>query len=368
MPALQNDIEVEFNRVKSLNQFKIEYDKLQNEFKNLNRLAANIAGTKISMINLIDNYTTWTISCHGMDVSQTPREKSICQYTIQQNDYLEIPAIKNDVRSSGLNTGDLEYYIGFPLTTDSGSNIGALCIVGHEEQILEKEKVDQLKLIAQEIVEKLTLKRDLKKAKNLVAEAEDSQKKLAHDVRGPINGVLGITDLSAQQEQLTLMEAKSYLKMIGKSSKALLNLTSEILSSDVANKANISLVSFEELGERIKELYAPQAVVKNIKIEVKYDRRDATTEVNKENLFQIAGNLISNAIKFSPVNETVILALDLNKEANILYLGSSRFRKWFFFRKNTEYYRWKSYIFFRFCRRNRLRFRLESGKTFSRGA
>ncbi len=368
MPALQNDIEVEFNRVKSLNQFKIEYDKLQNEFKNLNRLAANIAGTKISMINLIDNYTTWTISCHGMDVSQTPREESICQYTIQQNDYLEIPAIKNDVRSSGLNTGDLEYYIGFPLTTDSGSNIGALCIVGHEEQILEKEKVDQLKLIAQEIVEKLTLKRDLKKAKNLVAEAEDSQKKLAHDVRGPINGVLGITDLSAQQEQLTLMEAKSYLKMIGKSSKALLNLTSEILSSDVANKANISLISFEELGERIKELYAPQAVVKNIKIEVKYDRKDATTEVNKENLFQIAGNLISNAIKFSPVNETVILALDLNKEANILYLGSSRFRKRFFFRKNTEYYRWKSYIFFRFCRRNRLRFRLESGKTFSRGA
>jgi len=320
MPVLQNEVDLEFNRVKSLNQFQLEYDKLQNEFENLTKLAANIAGTEVSMINLIDNYTQWSISCYGMHNSQTPREDSICQYTIKEQDYLEIPSIKDDARSNTKNVGDLKYYIGFPLITESGSKLGALCILGKQEKTLEENKIIQLKLIAKEIVEKLALKRDLKKARNLVTDAIQTQKKLAHDFRGPLNGILGVTNLAAEEEQLNLRESKSYLKMIGKSSTALLNLASEILMSENINKEIISQISFEELGERVKELYLPQAVIKNISLEVKYDAVDAQTLVVKENLLQIAGNLISNAIKFSPKNEKVVLYLALDKDASILSL------------------------------------------------
>jgi len=320
MSVLHNEFDLEFNRVRSLNQFQLDYDKLQNEFKNLNYIAATIAGTEISMINLIDNFTSWTISGYGAEKTQRPRDQTICQYTINEQDFLEIPSIKDDERARLIDTGDIQYYLGFPLTTDKGINIGALCIVGKKEQHLEIDKIALLKLIAQEVVEKLTLKRDLKKVKGLVTEVEDSQKKLAHDLRGPINGILGITDLAAQEEKLSLMESKSYLKMIGKSSQALLNLASEILKSDNVSKSNNSLTNFEELGERVKELYQPQAVLKNVEIDIRYDSKNAKTEINKDNLLQIAGNLISNAIKFSPKNERVVLDLDLDTKANLLSL------------------------------------------------
>jgi hypothetical protein len=52
----------------------------------MTKLAAKVAGTDISVINLIDMYTQWTVSNFGMDLDQMPREDSVCQYTIMQND------------------------------------------------------------------------------------------------------------------------------------------------------------------------------------------------------------------------------------------------------------------------------------------
>ncbi|WP_091262587.1 hypothetical protein [Gillisia sp. Hel1_33_143] len=120
MPQLPEEVALEFNRVKSLNQFKLEYDKLQDEFENLTKLAATIAETDMAMINLVDNFTLWTISCYGIYNSQMPREESICQYTLKEDEYLEISAIKKDSRTNTKAVGDNNYYIGFPLITPTG--------------------------------------------------------------------------------------------------------------------------------------------------------------------------------------------------------------------------------------------------------
>ena len=321
MPQLPEEVALEFNRVKSLNRFKLEYDKLQDEFENLTKLAATIAETDMAMINLVDNFTLWTISCYGIYNSQMPREESICQYTLKEDEYLEISAIKKDSRTNTKAVGDNNYYIGFPLITPTGEKIGALCIVGKSEKKLPATKIEQLKLVAHEIVEKLALKRDLESARNLVTDALHTQKKLAHDFRGPVNGILGITNLASYEEELTVDEAKTYLNMIGQSSTALLGLASEILKSGNRNYDDeISLISFEELGDRLKDLYLPQAVIKDISLDVNFSLEDSTTMVVRDNLLQIAGNLISNAIKFSPRSERVILELKFNEDSNILTL------------------------------------------------
>lgn len=58
-------------------------------------------------------------------------------------------------------------------------------------------------------------------------------------------------------------------------------------------------------------LYEPQAQPKNIQLLVEYDPLQSDFYVSKNKLLQIIGNLISNAIKFVPVNGQVWLKLGI---------------------------------------------------------
>lgn len=47
----------EFERVLNLSDYNIDYSDFQDKFKDLAKLAASVAGTPISLVNLIDSYT-----------------------------------------------------------------------------------------------------------------------------------------------------------------------------------------------------------------------------------------------------------------------------------------------------------------------
>ncbi len=72
----------EADRLLELSSYDLDYSDMKDRFSDLTRLAAKIAGVPISLINLIDSYTQWTIADFGLDIEQMPREKSVCQYTI----------------------------------------------------------------------------------------------------------------------------------------------------------------------------------------------------------------------------------------------------------------------------------------------
>ncbi|MFX8933892.1 hypothetical protein ABTN02_19410, partial [Acinetobacter baumannii] len=80
----------EAERLWVLSEFDIDYTEVSDVFKDLTRLAAKIAGTEISLINLIDTYTQWTISNYGLPIEQMDREDSVCQYTIAQPESFEL--------------------------------------------------------------------------------------------------------------------------------------------------------------------------------------------------------------------------------------------------------------------------------------
>lgn len=51
-----SDGETEYSRIKKLSEFDFDFLNLQEEFKGLIMLAASIANTKYSNLNLLDNY------------------------------------------------------------------------------------------------------------------------------------------------------------------------------------------------------------------------------------------------------------------------------------------------------------------------
>lgn len=309
----------ELERLISLSEFDLDYGDLSTNFDDLVQLAAKVAGTSISLVNLIDSYTQWSVSQFGIDVEQMPREDSVCQYTILQEDPFEIKDLSADDRFSQKfyvqDPISLRYYFGIPLSTKDGHNICALCVLDKNIKSIGPEKIELLKLIASEIVKRLNTTKLLQDLKYKLKNASDTNKKVAHDIRGPLSGIIGISEIINELgNENKIDEVLELVKLIHKSSKSILDLADEILTDENENKTSLPKVNDFNLAvfkEKLEKLYTPQAKNKHIEFTVDINPKFETISFSKNKLLQIVGNLISNAIKFTPEGGIVTAKMDL---------------------------------------------------------
>lgn len=315
----------EFDRVITLSDLDLDYSNLNESFKDLVKLAARVSGTNISLVNLIDSYTQWTISNFGLPLEQMPREDSVCQYTIMEEEQFEVKDLKLDQRFKDkpyvANGPKLGYYFGIPLKTKTGQNLGALCVMDQQEKELSPEKVELLRIIADEIVNRLMILQVVNSLSHDLHEAREVKKRVAHDIRGPIGGIIGLTDLLIRKgEKNNIEEVLEFIRMIHKSGTSLLELADEILNAELkTSKKEEPQLREHELNlqlfkEKLEKLYQPQAQNKEISFTVNIDPPESVAPFPKNKLLQITGNLISNAIKFTPAHGQVSVDLDLIEE------------------------------------------------------
>ena len=320
--------EKEFERLLQLSEYDLDYTDLDHQFKDLTKLAARVAGTDISLVNIIDSFTQWSVSAYGFPTTQTPREDSVCQYTIMSNDHLEIQDLAGDERFLDKffvkDDPNLRYYFGVPLTTAEGNNLGALCVLDTEIKSLSQEKIELMKIIADEIVNRLKILKAVHDLKGRMLEIKENQKKVAHDIRGPIGGIIGLAKVIQDQgNQNQLEEVLEFINLIQKSGSSVLELADEILSQDYAKPESEKAVinhsiefSLETLKEKLLDMYSVQAVQKNVKFSVSNKDGKDHVPFPKNKLLQIVGNLVSNAIKFTPDYGIVDVSLDLKQSDN----------------------------------------------------
>lgn len=319
MPNQQTmDTNNELERLKSLSDFDLDYSDLSTNFEDLIQLAAKVAGTQISLVNLIDSYTQWTVSQHGLDLEQMSREDSVCQYTILEKDHFEVKDLSVDGRFSDKfyvqQPLSLRYYFGVPLTTKDGHKLGALCVLDRSVKSISPEKIELLQIIAKEIINRLNTNKLLQDLTYKLKGASDVNKKVAHDIRGPLSGIIGISEIINEQgDENKLDQVLELVKLIHKSSKSILDLADEILTEEQHTliKTNNHDFNLSLFKEKLEKLYLPQAKNKNITFLVNINEKFGKISFSRNKLLQIVGNLISNAIKFTPNNGEIIVTMDL---------------------------------------------------------
>jgi signal transduction histidine kinase len=317
-PVSENEIE----RLHALSELDVDFSGHRNSFKNLAQLAAKIAGTNISLVNLVDAYTQWTISGVGLDIELMAREDSACQYTILTSDYFEVHNMDQDDRFKDkfYVTGEpmARYYLGVPLVLDNGLNIGGLCVLDQEQKELDAGQVTLLKIIAAEIVTRLESVRESVLLNEKVREAEKLKRKVAHDVRGPLAGIIGLAQIiESQGLDNDMGEVLELVSLIQQSGNSLIDLTAEILGSGQSVESNgktvdTSLLNLDSLKTKVQQLYGPQAFQKGINLQITTGTDGENTPVSGSKLLQIAGNLVGNALKFTGANGTVSVDLTLS--------------------------------------------------------
>ncbi|WP_162340697.1 GAF domain-containing sensor histidine kinase [Cyclobacterium salsum] len=318
--------ENEFDRLLQLSDYDLDHIKLEDHVKDLAKLAAKVAGTNISLVNLIDAYTQWTVAGEGIPAMQMPREDSVCQYTIMGDKPFEIKDLTKDERFNKklyvTDDPNLKYYWGVPLKSESGLNLGALCVVDTESKYISPEKVALLEIIANEIVNRLKLMKTVTFLQSEVQNAREKQEQVAHDIRGPIGGIIGLAQIIKEKgDKNQLEDVLEFIEVIQNSSKSLLELADEILSSkEDEGKKKPALNPDSEynlltLKEKLKDLYEVQGEQKKVELSVEVKGENQENPFPKTKLLQILGNLISNAIKFTPSGGSVTVSLALAETA-----------------------------------------------------
>ena len=320
----------EMERLLTLSEFDLDYTDLKESFKDLTYLAAKVAGTEISLINLIDSFTMWSLSSFGVEVEQMPRGESVCQHTIMSGKPFEISDLRLDDR---FNTNDvvagplgLRYYYGIPLEVADGINIGSLCVMDSALKSMTREKVELLEIIAGNVVKRLKSFHKIAQMEAYIKVVEESNKKAAHDIRGPISGIIGLSELMSSSEMIAnCEELGEYIGMIQTSSRTLLELADEILSDGTKVRLGDNDFNLGMFRDKLEHLYRSQATYKDVKLTITADPAHMDINFSKDKLMQITGNLISNAIKFTPVRGqiNVSLGIEFNDQDKILKIEVS---------------------------------------------
>lgn len=174
--------ENESDRLSALRGYAILDTLPEKQFDDITRLASLICETPITLISLLDESRQWFKSSLGLEVTETPREFSFCQFSIMQDDIFEVSNSHEDERFSNnpyvLGDPHISFYAGAPLITPEGHKMGTLCVIDSVPKKLTDAQREALKILANEVVINLELRKERAKLEEERKHALDAQELL----------------------------------------------------------------------------------------------------------------------------------------------------------------------------------------------
>ena len=320
--------ENESERLAELHNYQILDTEPELVFDRLARMAARHFKTPIALVSLVDQDRQWFKARHGVSVEGTERSIAFCAHAILQDEVLVVPNATTDPRFAGnpLVAGEsaFRFYAGAPLTSKNGYKLGVLCVIDHvprpdfsEEQKQELEELAAIVIDEMEL--RLSMRRarqDLDALKSTQKELEEARQKaerstqeksqfvatISHELRTPMNGILGMAYLLGDTPLDALQ--REYIDTINHSAKNLLLLINDVL--------DLSKIEAGELILDRKRFDIKNSFIQNVKLLKPLANKKSnmllyTVESSVPDIIvgdpghfaQIVTNLVGNAVKFT---------------------------------------------------------------------
>lgn len=139
---------------------------------------------------------------------------------------------------------------------------------------------------------------------------------VSHDLRTPLNGILGYTDLALEEKNPE--KKQEYLIRLKEAGSLMLTIVNDTLdvSRAVAGKSTVrmSQVSVHELTDSIITSVRMQTEQKGIVFDTDIRDRDLMIETDRTKLQKIILNLLSNSVKYTSRGGNILLAVGSEPE------------------------------------------------------
>lgn len=135
---------------------------------------------------------------------------------------------------------------------------------------------------------------------------------IAHDLKGPISNLIGVTDLMARDlEHLSQDEIKNFIRMIQKSSQSASGLLKNLLiwSRNISNRIPFKPEDLEigEMFEHSVDFFENMASMKKISLNIAPESYLGRLFADRYMIETVIRNLVGNAVKFTPPKGEVTL-------------------------------------------------------------
>jgi len=188
--------------------------------------------------------------------------------------------------------------------------------VDREYRLIGLVRTDYTDTQRKQLAQEARLRAALDDAKQATAAKSDFLSRMSHDIRTPLNGIIGMTYLT---EGLELPEkARENLRKIDTSSKFLLSLINDILDLTKVESDKIELhpepYSPREFYDYMDSVFKPLCESKNQTFLVDaHQPADVLPLLDKLRVNQILFNLLSNAVKYTPEGGTIVYRADFGE-------------------------------------------------------
>lgn len=158
----------EDQRLAAVRRYDILDTPPDGSFDRITAIAANLFSVPISIISLVDHDRIWFKSHHGLEVEQVGRAPGLCASAILQAEPWLLTDAKKDLRSlaNPLVAGEfgLRFYLGIPLRTHDGFNLGTLCVIDHEPRTVSDQQIADLTGLASIVMDQMELRLSARRA------------------------------------------------------------------------------------------------------------------------------------------------------------------------------------------------------------
>lgn len=171
--------------------------------------------------------------------------------------------------------------------------------------------------VDEEIEHEMEQKRQLENALDAAESANHAKTRflsnMSHDIRTPMNAILGFTTL-AEQHIDDPETTRDYLKKIKSNSNHLLGLINDILDMSRIESGKLQLhpvnCNLDDFQNSLRDVILPQSTLKNIDFDIiEYNIKNRDFVADSLRLNQILINIIGNSVKFTNTGGKISLTI-----------------------------------------------------------
>lgn len=167
-----------------------------------------------------------------------------------------------------------------------------------------KKHLAELKLLNQQIsYQNAQMSRSLNALEQSQLDNSRMMKIVAHDLRNPVGAMKGLADVLSLDPENSSDNTQKVLQLMRESGERALNLISELLYLNVTTEMQREPVEMDVVLQYCVNLLLPKAKEKSVTIQL--HTIPFTLFGNREKIWRVFSNLITNAIKFSRLGSVI---------------------------------------------------------------
>ena len=307
-------------RLSALRRFDILDTPREQAFDDIAELAAQICGTPIGIINLVDADRQWGKAIVGLDDTEAPREDSFCARTIEwHEDVMIVPDTHEDPRfaENPMVLGDphLRFYAGTQITDSEGYALGSVCVADRIPRDLTDEQKRALAALGRQAIAQMELRLALRNERDQVVRLQELDQMrdqfvstISHELRSPLTSIRGWLDMLLEEAEVMDPGHVDALQRVSRNTDRLTRVVGDLLdlyhvdAGDLAMRFEpVDLAAIVRDAVHGMEAGGPCAV--NVRSSLPQEPVIVSGDASR--LAQVIDNLCSNGVKYTPGGGTV---------------------------------------------------------------